>query len=393
MSAQIVSLGEVLSVDSRSIIPEKIRDCTTYVGLESIGVGGWLDESVTVRAGQLKSAKFAFDSRHVLFGKLRPNLGKVARPSGAGICSTDIYPLLPSERLDRSYLAHFLLKPESIAKAASRTAGVNLPRISAGVLKSFHIPLPPLPEQRRIAAILDQADELRAKRRRALALLDELADSIFIDMFGADSTSSPQWRVVPVSHFTLGFQSGKSLLSPAEGEEASAQARVLKISSVTTGEFIPGESKPLPTDYNPPIEHFVHEGDLLLTRANTADLVGACAYVWEEPVGLVLPDKLWRFKWSDSKGLEPLFIRAAMSRPDFRRSITNIATGSSGSMKNISQAGFLDLRLIWPDQSLRRMFGMRMRAIRELVAMERNQLHVVDELFASLQHRAFRGEL
>ena len=134
--------------------------------------------------GELASNKFQFGPNHILFGKLRPYLAKVVCPDFEGICSTDIVPIAPSNLVDKRYLLHFLRRPETIAWAASRATGVNLPRLSPKELASLEIPLPPLDQQRRIAAILDKADALHRKRKRAIELLDGLTQSIFLEMFG-----------------------------------------------------------------------------------------------------------------------------------------------------------------------------------------------------------------
>ena len=116
-----------------------------------------------------------------------------------------------------------------------------------GALK---ISLPPLPEQRRIAAILDAADSLRAKRRAALAKLDQLAQSIFIEMFGDPiATWSGSGPPQQAPDFVAGFASGKNLIA-ADDEEGVSDYRVLN-SRVPYPllEFRPEESKPLPFDY------------------------------------------------------------------------------------------------------------------------------------------------
>ncbi|HQG69842.1 MAG TPA: restriction endonuclease subunit S, partial [Rhodoglobus sp.] len=177
-------LGEVARIDRRSVQPEDIADGQVYLGLEHIETGGYIAKANAVNAGDLKSSKFAFDTRHVLFGKLRPNLAKVARPSFEGVCSTDIVPILPGPNLDRDYLANFLLTPQIVDWASSRTSGVNLPRLSPSVLEGLEIPLPPLPEQRRIASTLDDLDQLRRQRRAAIAATTELLTSAFIEDFG-----------------------------------------------------------------------------------------------------------------------------------------------------------------------------------------------------------------
>src|SRR5699024_8299180 len=90
---------------------------------------------------------------------------------------------------------------------------------------------------------------------------------------------------------------------------ADTEFRVLKISAVTTGAFKAWESKPLPAKYQPPPSHLVRQGDLLMSRANTTELVGAVAYVHDTPSNLALPDKIWRFDWREPESV-PLFYHA-----------------------------------------------------------------------------------
>ncbi len=184
-------LRDVASIDRQTVKPEQIRPGDRYVGLENIGSDGRFQEIGEVEPGELKSNKFRFDPEHVLYGKLRPYLSKIARPDFSGICSTDILPIRPGKTLHGPYLFHFLRTPTMVGHAASLSTGINLPRLSPKALGNFEIPLPPIEEQRRIAAILDAADALRAKRRQALAKLDTLTQAIFIDMFGTRSVGLP----------------------------------------------------------------------------------------------------------------------------------------------------------------------------------------------------------
>ena len=188
-----VMLKDVVGVARNGMSPEAIESGTLYVGLEHIDGEGNFVGVRAVDAGELASAKFAFSDRHILFGKLRPYLKKTARPNFAGICSTDILPLEPREEIDRDYLFHVLRRQQFVEKVTGLCAGANLPRISPKVLGSLEIPVPPLPEQRRIAAILDKADALRAKRREAIAKLDQLLQSVFLDMFGNPLANDRAW--------------------------------------------------------------------------------------------------------------------------------------------------------------------------------------------------------
>ena len=291
--------------------------------------------------------------------------------------------LRPKIEADLKYLYYFL-------------RSIDIP--SAGYdrhykyLKRTEIVLPPLTEQRHIAAILDQADALRAKRRDALAQLDGLTQSIFIEMFGDPVSNDRGWPEARVSDFVAGFETGKSLVAADEDDQAS-DFRVLKISAVTSLEFKPEQSKALPFDYEPPTSHFVRRGDLLFSRANTAELIGATALVDSTPFNLVLPDKLWRFVWYKDPRAAPRFVQHLFRQTKFRLEIAQRASGTSGSMKNISQEKVFSVRVGLPPLALQDAFATHIQAVESLRTAHRTALTELDALFASLQHRAFSGQL
>lgn len=243
--------------------------------------------------------------------------------------------------------------------------------------------LPPIDQQCRIAAILDQADALRSKRRIAMEHSEGLGLSIFLDMFGDPDKSQAGQRTIRFGEIA-DLQGGRNLV--ADDSDARTPFQVLKISAVTSGTFKPGEAKPLPVDYTPPDAHLVRQGDLLISRANTAELVGAVAYVDSCPSNLVLPDKIWRFLWKDPQSV-PLYYWALFRTPRIRQQISRLASGTGGSMKNISKAKLEQLELPYADPALQRAFYKRLAAIPAPSAAE------FDELFASLQSRAFSGQL
>jgi|3_EtaG_2_1085321.scaffolds.fasta_scaffold00815_8 type I restriction enzyme S subunit len=190
-----VPLSNVAKIDRTSLAPEKIQGGTAYLGLEHIESGGKILGAQKVESGELKSSKFQFTSEHILYGKLRPYLAKIALPDFDGICSTDIIPVLPGPDIDRKYLLYFLRQGSMVEYANSRSSGANLPRLSPKELANFQIPLPSLQEQKRIAKILDAADALRAKRRESLGQLDALLQSAFLDLFGDPVSNPMNWEV------------------------------------------------------------------------------------------------------------------------------------------------------------------------------------------------------
>jgi len=299
--------------------------------------------------------------------------------------------ILPDpQRAVTRYLFHAIRS--QVEMLIARGVGGAQPNISQGIVKALRIPLPTLPEQKRIAAILDKADELRAKRRAALAKLDRLTQSIFLDMFGDPVKNDREWPTNTVGHFVAGFETGKNLVADDEDDDSSS-LHVLKVSAVTSLRFRPEESKALPSGYVPPPSHFVRKGDLLFSRANTQELIGATALVEHAPEGLVLPDKIWRFMWHDEPRADPHFVHWLFRQPRLRFELGRRATGTSGSMKNISQEKVLDVKVGLPQLPMQREFGRIACAIDRLRQIGEEALSTTNTMFISLQHRAFQGEL
>ena len=317
-----------------------------------------------------------------------PERGIAYRISGKTWVNNHAHVLQPKPGLDLAFLCRVLENYDVKPFVTGTTRGKLTKAGASGIL----IPMPSLPEQRRIAAILDQADALRAKRREALAQLDSLTQSIFIEMFGDPVVNDRAWPLVAVSDFVAGFESGKSIVADDE-DESDSPYRVLKISAVTSLEYKPEQSKAIPSDYTPPASHIVRKGDLLFSRANTTELIGATAYVNETPDNLLLPDKLWRFVWFQKPRAAPLYVRHLFQQSKFRHEIGMRASGSSGSMQNISQPKVLSIQVGHPPFNLQQTFSTRVETIEALKSSHRAALTALDTLFASLQHRAFQGEL
>ena len=335
----------------------------------------------------------------LLVAKITPCFenGKIAQATlthRVGFGSTEFHVIRPKpDKADARYLLHYL-RQERIRRdgECKMTGSAGQRRVPEHFLAGLEVPLPSLPKQRRIAEILDRVGALRAKRRAALAQLDTLTQSIFLDMFGDAGENSKQWPIRRICEYVAEFQGGKSLEAEA-GENVVSRNYVLKISAVTGMIFLASECKPVPDTYDPPLDHFVRRGDLLFSRANTTELVGAVAYVDNAPKNLLLPDKLWRFVWRQPVSVEPLFVWALFQTPALRREIERRATGTSGSMKNISQEKVFGIRTIVPPLSIQRDFASRLAQLEKSRSANRSSYAELNALFSSLQHRAFRGEL
>ncbi|WP_137872020.1 restriction endonuclease subunit S [Rhodococcus sp. Q] len=296
------------------------------------------------------------------------------------------------EKVDPRYLYRFFSSARiqatvrSFARQTTNISNLDLRRCAA-----LPLPLPPIGEQRRIAAILDQADALRARRREALTGLDELTQSIFVDMFGDPVANPKGWRSLTLKAAGIAISSGFSVV--AAGGEEHPENRVIKVSAVSGGFFDASESKPLPSNYEPPATHQIREGDLLMTRASgSVDLICITAMVDHAPRHLYLPDKVWRVSVGDAAHVNEAYLTQLFKHQAFRAYVRNAASGASG-VRNISQAKVLGFGAATPPIEIQDRFASATSRITRTMADHRVALAELDALFASLQSRAFRGEL
>lgn len=374
-------LGDIVEISRNSLIPSAIASGTIYVGLENIGGDGSFSKVQKVSTGDLASSKFKFTEQHVLYGKLRPYLRKIARPTFAGICSTDILPLLPSPLVNRDFLFHYLRQDALINLANKMTTGANLPRLNPKALADFDISFPCITEQKRVAMILDTADALRATRRQALAQLDVLARSIFIEMFGDPVKNPKGWPMRKFEDVGI-LDRGVSKHRPRNAPELLGG----KYPLIQTGDV---------ANCNTYIQHYFATysetglrqsrlwpaGTLCITIAANIAKTGILAF------DACFPDSIVGFQPNEACVTQ--YVRFWLS---FLQK-TLEANAPESAQKNINLAILRALDLPVPPITLQKEFAKRIDAIERLKTAQRTALAQNDALFAALQHRAFRGEL
>ncbi|HJK16854.1 MAG TPA: restriction endonuclease subunit S [Methanocorpusculum sp.] len=237
-----------------------------------------------------------------------------------------------NDNLDPIFLGHYFKTPKYRQMISGLSSGANINNIRNEHVTNMKIPLPPLPEQRRIAAVLDQVSSLIALRKAQLAKLDLLVKARFVEM--CDSTG----ETTSLSYYIRSLVAGKSLV----GKTTSIN-KVLKTGAVTYDYFDATQIKNLPSEYEPQPEHLVRVNDVIISRMNTSELVGAAGYVWRVPNNIYLPDRLWRVEPMDHTN--PLFLWHLLIQQSTKNSIKKIASGTSGSMKNISKSGLLGIKV------------------------------------------------
>lgn len=385
---EYLQLGYVASINRSVVAPERIDPDSPCLGLEDIEPGGKIHGVRPAAKMRVESNKFVFSDSDVLFGKLRPYLVKIARPSFGGVCSTDILPIAPGEKIDRGYLAHFLTLPSTIALATARSTGANLPRISTAKLARFIIPVPPLDEQRRIAEVLDQVEALRERRRKVIALLDELAESIFLDMFGGLNNYCYGWDSCEFEKLLV--ERPRNGLSPSKSGQITC--RVLTLSAVTGHMFNESAVKSSTFKTLPLLKQTVDARDFLVARGNgNISLLGRGFFPTRSMPDTVFPDIIIASRIDNSK-LVPEFLEFVWRSPGVRRQIEAMARTTNGTYK-INQSALESVVLPNPPLQLQKKFAEYSQSISSQRKRAVAHLAELDALFSSLQSRAFRGQL
>lgn len=227
---------------------------------------------------------------------------------------------------------------------------------------NLDVPLPPLPDQRRIAAILDQADALRAKRREALAQLDSLTQSIFIEMFG-DISISPKFNLGSIRAF-VDANSGKSAKSVLSAERTDIP--------IYGGNGINGWATN--ALYEHPVLIFGRVGQ----QCGNAFMTEGSSWVTDNAIVVQI---------SDSSKLNPVFVLHAFQGSNFSNRVKHL------DLPFINQGMILDNPIPIPPLIVQQTFANRIQTVEALKVSHRASVTELDILFASLQHRAFRGEL
>ena len=177
-----INFGDCAQHVSDVVQPQQMAERTPYIGLEHIVEGG-LQLNGQADASEATSAKTRFRRGDVLFGKLRPYFRKVVRPKFDGICSTDIWAVRAKNGVDQGFLFYRMASQEFVDKSMGASTGTRMPRADWGFLSKWEIPLPPLAEQKAIAAVLGALDDKIELNRRMNATLEAMARALFQSWF------------------------------------------------------------------------------------------------------------------------------------------------------------------------------------------------------------------
>jgi len=318
---------------------------------------------------------------------IQGTIGRVAvcpeQYAGANISRT-IAVIDPDPRVHRRFAYHFLRYLGEIG--AFHTVGTTRSSLNIETLRQTAVPTPPQPEQRRIADVLDRAEALRAKRRAALAEVEALPQAIFLEMFGYPSSNPKGWPLVRFEticdRVTVGIVVRPASYYVSEGVPALRSLNIkpgqialqdLVYFSKSDNEMKLGKSR-------------LRAGDLVLVRSGQP---GTAAVVPQELDGVNAIDLLIA---TPSMGqVDATFLCEFFNSSGGRGLVLSRQRGQVQKHLNVGSLNEATIPL--PPIGLQRDFSRRVAAAEKLKASHRSSLAELDAFFASLQHRAFRGEL
>ena len=321
----------------------------------------------------------------------RTSVGKVALAAMELCFSQDITAITPDPHcLDRSYLVHFLRTKQPHLERLAR--GATIKGVTREVVANLAIPLPPLAEQKRIARILDAADALRATRREALAQLDTLLQSTFLDMFGDPVTNPMGWedshlpdlvskRKHALKRGPFGGALKKEIFVP-EGFKVYEQKNVIY------DDFDIGSYFIKTSDYERLVPFKVSPNNLLISCSGT---IGSIAAVPVHAAPGVINQALLKIDLDESIMLNSFFLCLWRSQ-SFEQQVLGMTHGTG--MKNMKSMNELKgINFPVPPIDIQHRFAAIDQSVEKQKASQRAHLAELDTLFASLQSRAFRGDL
>lgn len=321
------------------------KDGYPIVGLEHL-----IPEEITLTAwneGSENTFSKMFRKGNVLFGRRRAYLKKAAVAPFDGICSGDITVIEAKPDRILPELLPFIIQNDDLFEfAVGKSAGSLSPRVKWEHLKNYEFELPDMGKQKELAELLWAMDNTKKSYQKLIAATDELVKSQFIEMFGDPVKNPFGWPTMTLDQATKEIVSGQCLNGDA-GKLQPGQKAVLKVSAVTYGSFDANEYKVLRDTKQITKGVYPQKGDLLFSRANTREYVGATVLIDQDYPELMLPDKLWKLIFKHE--IMPKFAKQFLSHPEIRKVLSSMATGTSGSMYNISMEKLKRLEIIVPN--------------------------------------------
>jgi type I restriction enzyme S subunit len=387
-----VRLKEILKEDRQSINPHEYSDKEFFlVTMDCIESNtGKLLKKVKCLGKEIRSMKYKFDTRHVLYGKLRPYLNKVYVPEEEGICTTEFIPFIVTKAL-REYVAYYLRRKETVNFAMSHITGTRQPRVIIDIFLEYPIPLPALEEQKRIVSRLEQlisrAEEARRLRKLAKEEADKIMQAALNKVFSRAKEEEWEWAKLG----TLLIKKPQYGLTARSSQEKK-EVRYIRISDVNDhGELKDDDPRFLDLTSEEYEKYKVEENDILIARSGSVGRVYLHRPIKQK---CVFASYLIRFKLDSNKLLPKFFFYFGLSSL-YREFVEN--TLRKVAQPNINAKEYCKLEVpLLPLKEQEKIVAYldRINGIRKIVSgIQQKTEEELEKLIPSILDKAFRGGL
>lgn len=384
-------MGELAEINPRTTAIPADEE-VSFIGMAQLDATAATTESGTTRRfSDVSKGYTVFRDGDLLVAKITPcfensKIGQARLLHKIGVGSTEFHIVRSGKCLHDRYLLNFLRQDWVRTQGELRMTGsAGQRRVPANYLAGLRIPVLPLHEQRRIAAILDQADALRAKRREAIDRLTALAQSAFLDMFGPPVDWPNRWPMGTIRDMAEDVQYGTSGKAGDTGKWP-----IVRMGNVTDeGRLDLSDLKWIDLAESDIPKFTLRRGDLLFNRTNSKEKVGKTCVVQTDE-SLAFAGYLVRVRLRTEHRAE--FLNAYMTS-SYGKALRKSMAKAAVNQANINATEMQSIPVALPPTALQERFA----SVLARIDAERDRQHTglakLDALFASLQSRAFRGEL
>lgn len=303
---------------------------------------------------------------------------------------TYVIEVIDKSIISTKFLYYFI--DRYIARLRNDAIGGVIKYIKMNNLTDIELTLPELETQNKIVAILDKAKSLIEKREETITLYDNLLNAIFSEMFGNSYKNSKHWDIVPLHEVITDIDAGWSPVCEGFPRSNSNQFAVLKLGAISKRVFDASENKLLPPNVEIKKNIQARIGDVLFSRKNTKELVGATVYLFEDYENLLLPDTVFNLKYDKSK-VSGVYLYFLFNDNLFRKTIQNLSSGAAASMLNISQEKLLNHKIPLPPITEQLAFEEFVKKVNfKHLSNIRKSKDLFQQLLNSISQRAFSGK-
>ena len=394
MSWPLVKLDQVAEINPR--LPKDTNDSqqVTFLPMAAISETGKITGGESRVLAETKKGFTYFERGDVLLAKITPCFenGKAVLldelKTQIGFGSTEFHVLRPDpEKLDAKYLFYLVWNDQfRHAGEKNMTGSAGQKRVPAQFLKGFCVPLPPLETQKQIAAILEKADQLRKDCQQMEQELNNLAQSVFMDMFGKHLESGQFVNLGEVADVVSGVTKGQKL----EGKKTQ-MVPYMRVANVQAGYLDLSEIKDIEVKLSDVDKYRLECGDMLLTEGGDFDKLGRGA-LWEGKIeNCIHQNHVFRVRLDRDKYL-PEWFNGFLQTDFAKRYFLKCAKKTTNLASiNITQLKGLPMPTVGVD--LQNSFFDKIKIIKEKRELASKAFCEHDQTFNSLMQKAFNGEL